>query len=120
MLDLALAGTDGLEALRAVNEAAPRMPIVVFSERDNPEQERNAVKFGAEDGLIIGPFTADLLARSIRYAIDRRQTRAVIAQTRDSALESAPLRGESLANMSHEIRTPLNGLVGMTRTLLDT
>lgn len=38
---------------------------------------------------------------------------------RDSALESARLKGEFAATVSHELRTPLNGVMGMLELLKD-
>jgi len=43
----------------------------------------------------------------------------VVAEARDSALESARAKSEFLANMSHEVRTPMNGVVGMAGLLLE-
>ncbi|MDP2903490.1 MAG: EAL domain-containing protein [Methylovulum sp.] len=42
-----------------------------------------------------------------------------LEKTRDSALESARLKGEFAANVSHELRTPLNAVLGMLELLHD-
>ena len=120
LLDLASAQMAGFDAIRCISQEAPHIPVVVLSGSAESAQAEDAVKFGAEDYLIKDALAPDLLKRSVRYAIDRRSARELVAEGRDSALESARLRGEFLANMSHEIRTPLNGIVGMTRLLMDT
>ncbi|MBD9355473.1 EAL domain-containing protein [Methylomonas albis] len=42
-----------------------------------------------------------------------------LERARDSALESARLKGEFAANVSHELRTPLNAVLGMLELLQD-
>ena len=43
-----------------------------------------------------------------------------LAESRDTAINSARAKSEFLAHMSHEIRTPMNGIIGMSAFLMET
>jgi signal transduction histidine kinase len=133
LLDLSLVDTHGLDTLRQVQSAFPTIPIVVLSGINNESLAIETLQHGAQDYLIKGQGGGDVLARAIRYAIERKQTELQLnqfirdlehsnrelAQSRDQALEAVRLKSECLANTSHEIRTPINGVIGMTHLLLD-
>jgi PleD family two-component response regulator len=73
LLDLGLPETHGLQTLEQVLEAAPNLPIVVFTGLSDEELGIKAVQKGAQDYLVKGQVNLDLLVRSLRYAIERKQ-----------------------------------------------
>ena len=73
LLDLGLPDALGLDAVGPVNNLAPDVPIVVLTGNEDQSLAVNAVKAGAQDYLVKGQSDARLLARAIRYAIERKQ-----------------------------------------------
>ena len=74
VLDLSLPDAAGLDAVARVVEAAPTLPVVVLTGREGEEElGARAVRLGAQDYLIKGRGGDDLLARTIRYAIERKR-----------------------------------------------
>jgi DNA-binding NarL/FixJ family response regulator len=73
LLDLGLPESLGLQTLEQVLEAAPNLPIVVFTGLFDEELGIKAVQKGAQDYLVKGQVIFDLLVRSLRYAIERKQ-----------------------------------------------
>ena len=74
LLDLSLPDSSGLETVSRMRAAVPVLPIVVLSGQDAEETALEALKMGAQDYLLKGEADSDLIARSIRYAIERART----------------------------------------------
>ena len=76
LLDLSLPDSHGLETLTRLRAVAPMLPIVVLTGHNDDSQAIQAVQQGAQDYMIKGLGSIDLLRRSIRYAIERTATEA--------------------------------------------
>ncbi len=74
LLDLSLPDGHGLATLQEVQGTSPGIPIVVLSGFADQAAALKAVQQGAQDYLVKGQIQGDLLARSIRYAIERKRT----------------------------------------------
>ena len=73
LLDLSLPDSYGVDTVAQVNTAAPGVPIVVMTGMDDEATAVEAVRRGAQDFLIKGQSDSRLMARSIRYAMERKQ-----------------------------------------------
>jgi PAS domain S-box-containing protein len=73
LLDLGLPDSQGLETFRRARRRAPDEAIVVISGLNDEQVALEAVRSGAQDYLVKGRIEGDLLARVIRYAIERKR-----------------------------------------------
>src|ERR671921_2624632 len=73
MLDLSLPDADGLETLVRTHAQAPSVPIVVLTGLDDEKLAIKAVREGAQDYLVKGQVTGQLLVRAMRYATERKR-----------------------------------------------
>ncbi len=72
LLDLGLPDAEGVTAVRRVRVAAPRVPLVVLTGRDDELLAAQALQEGAQDYLIKGQIDSRGLLRALRYAIERK------------------------------------------------
>jgi diguanylate cyclase (GGDEF)-like protein len=73
LLDLSLPDAFGLSTVREVHAASPTIPVVVLSGVSDQSLALQAVRQGAQDYLVKGEGHPELLARAIRYAIERKR-----------------------------------------------
>jgi len=73
LLDLALPDSQGIETFVKVHAQTPSIPIVVLTGFDDDTVALEAVRKGAQDYLVKGQVDGKMLARVIRYAIERKR-----------------------------------------------
>jgi len=71
--DLGLPDSQGLRTFLSLKGQAPKLPIVVLSGLEDEEFALKAVHEGAQDYLVKSQVNGPLLARSLRYAIERKR-----------------------------------------------
>ncbi|MEX1182052.1 MAG: PAS domain S-box protein [Gemmatimonadota bacterium] len=74
LLDLDLPDSTGLATFERLHRAPPNLPIVVISGMDDERTALDAVRAGAQDYLVKGLIDGHVLARVLRYAIERQRT----------------------------------------------
>lgn len=72
LLDLTLPDRQGLETYQAIHQGAPLVPVIILSGLSDEEVALQALRAGAQDYLLKNEFDGRLLARAIRYAIERK------------------------------------------------
>ena len=71
ILDLSLPDSEGWNTYQRMREATAKIPIIVLTSTDDEELALQMLRSGAQDYLIKGEVTADWIARSLRYSIER-------------------------------------------------
>jgi signal transduction histidine kinase len=80
LLDLSLPDSTGSETFVRARAAAPSLPIVVLTGVTDEAVGLEAVRHGIQDYLIKGQAYGRQTARSIRYAIERKQAETALMQ----------------------------------------
>lgn len=110
LLDLSLPDSQGFDTFLRLARRYPDLPVVVLSGMADETLAVRAVREGAQDYLVKGRVDADLLARTLRYSIERnRSAKEHLRLIRDQAESAAALRArdELLASISHDFKAPL-------------
>lgn len=116
LLDLFLPDSQGLATFERIHQAHPTVPIVVLSGLADEEVAVAAVRSSAQDYLMKGRVDEHLLARAIRYAIERQNLVVENARLYQQAQEAIRVRDMVLSSVAHDLRAPLTPikLVGET------
>jgi signal transduction histidine kinase len=105
LLDLSLPDAYGLTTVERLVSAGRTLPIVVLTGNDDQQVAVDALKAGAQDYLLKSEMTSSLVARSLRYAIERKRVEA--AELERAKSDRAAGRARFLAQVA----------AGATRTL---
>jgi PAS domain S-box-containing protein len=81
LVDLCLFETQGLTTLSLISEAAPDLPIIVLTGIESEPVATQSLQQGAQDYLIKGELNGAMVARAIRYAIERKRAEGVLQRS---------------------------------------
>ena len=101
VLDMGLPDAEGLDGLKRVRLAAPELPVIVLTGNSDSELAVSAVQAGAQDYLVKGEISADLLMRACRYAIERHH---IESQLRDLNDELEDRIRDRMSELEHTTR----------------
>ncbi|MEO0685454.1 MAG: response regulator, partial [Cyanobacteria bacterium J06649_11] len=125
LLDLTLPDSQGLESLKPLMARAPCLPIVVLTNINDEQLAIEAVRKGAQDYLVKNQINSQIIVRSLRYAIERKEyleTLRALNQSLKSRVEERTaelieakevnqFKSEFVSILSHDIRNPLNAIL---------
>ncbi|MHB1262285.1 MAG: sensor histidine kinase [Thermoplasmatota archaeon] len=113
VVDPGQAGSAPEEALIEILTHAATTPVVALLPSRDGERASMCVRLGVEDFLVLDELDADLLARSLRYAMERRRAHEARRLVRDQQGELSRMRDLEATKTqffnaaAHEIGTPL-------------
>lgn len=118
LMDYKLGARDGIELLKRAQDVGFSGPIILLTGMHQGEVDMQALEAGAVDYLVKSNLTAEQLARSVRYALARREVEKERVERLKAEAENRS-KSDFLAHLSHEIRTPLSAILGYTELLIN-
>jgi PAS domain S-box-containing protein len=81
LVDYRLGPNTGIDILHRIQQMPNQLPVIMLTGKGDYNIDREAMQAGAYDYLVKGEITADLLERSIRYAVDEYNHRRSIEES---------------------------------------
>ncbi len=133
LLDYYIPGVDGHALIQAIGEAAPGVPVVIFTGRGDEDVAVELMKAGVADYLPKASLTLERLASSLRHAMEitrvaasrrdaelaMRESLELEHEARARAEQAKNLRDEVLAIVAHDLRNPLHTILASSSAMLE-
>jgi diguanylate cyclase (GGDEF)-like protein/PAS domain S-box-containing protein len=83
LLDLHLPDGAGFPLFEQIHTKAPNLPVILLTNLDDEELALRTVRGGAQDYLLKTEIDSKLLARAIRYAVERKQIEEALRESEE-------------------------------------
>jgi two-component system, cell cycle sensor histidine kinase and response regulator CckA len=117
LLDLTLPDSSGLVSLDTLIQHSPNLPIVVLTNTNDDELAIDAVRHGAQDYLVKRHVNLDILVRSVRYAIERKQTQQVLREINENLELRVQERTAALATANESLKQEIDSRESIQKRL---
>lgn len=116
LIDYRLGEKTGLDLLKVVRPAKRVEPFILLTGAGDREVEWRSMKLAAADYLVKGSFTSDMLARTLYYALRRKELEE---QRMQHYVELNQSKDEFISIASHQLRTPATAVKQYLGMLLE-
>jgi signal transduction histidine kinase len=118
LLDLSLPDSSGLETIIRLRQACPDTPIVVLTGVDDEKTGVEAVRMGVQDYLVKGQVDGRLIARAVRYAIERKRMEDELRRHRDTLELQVQERTKAISQTVDTLQTEIENRIQAEKKIL--
>ena len=117
LVDYELGDRNGLDFISKVRQSKPRLPLILLTGRGSREVDLMAMEAGAVDYLDKTQLRANMLERSVRYAIENQ--RVIDQERQQRALSEALLDTAMTLNRSLDFKSVLQRILANVGKVID-
>jgi hypothetical protein len=107
LTDLSLPDSGGLDTVREVARVSGAIPVIVLTGNGDTDAALRSLGLGAQDYLVKGDFSAEALARSMRYSMARAEAEERLRHTANELARTNRDLREYASLVAHDLRAPV-------------